>query len=61
MISNPHFHHKSTTLRNEVESNYIEKADGTAKAQAKQLLDQFKRIKHILSSPSRSLSANNSF
>jgi hypothetical protein len=26
-------------------SNYIEKAVGTAKAQAKQLLDQFKRIK----------------
>jgi hypothetical protein len=28
-------------------SNYIEKAVGTAKAQAKQLLDQFKRIKQL--------------
>jgi hypothetical protein len=28
-------------------SNYIEQADGTAKAQAKQLLDQFKRIKQL--------------
>ena len=29
----------------DAQSNYIEKADGTAKAQAKQLLDQNKRIK----------------
>jgi lysozyme family protein len=28
-------------------SNYIEQADGTAKAHAKQLLDQFKRIKQL--------------
>jgi hypothetical protein len=28
-------------------SNYIEQADGTAKAQAKHLLDQFKRIKQL--------------
>jgi hypothetical protein len=29
----------------DAQSNYIEKADATAKAQAKQLLDQNKRIK----------------
>jgi hypothetical protein len=29
----------------DAQSNYIEKADTTAKAQAKQLLDQNKRIK----------------
>ena len=31
----------------DAQSNYIEQADGTAKAQAKQLLDQFKRIKQL--------------
>jgi hypothetical protein len=41
----------------DAQSNYIEKADGIAKAQAKQLLANL----DILSSPSRSLSANNSF
>ena len=31
----------------DAQSNYIEKADATAKAQAKQLLDQNKRIKRL--------------
>lgn len=31
----------------DAQSNYIEQADGTAKAQAKQLLDQNKRIKQL--------------
>jgi hypothetical protein len=31
----------------DAQSNYIEKADGIAKAQAKQLLEQFKRIKQL--------------
>ena len=31
----------------DAQSNYIEKADATAKAQAKQLLDQNKRIKQL--------------
>lgn len=33
--------------KEDAQSNYIEQADGTAKAQAKQLLDQFKRIKQL--------------